>query len=254
MATAPCWRWPRPPGSPWSNRNDPASRLYARHRRIDRRRPGGGRERDPARRRRLRDHRRRSRGPGDPRRHALRRRRAAPLIVARDVDTRFVDAARVFGPQKGATAAQVAELTERLERLAAQYRDVFDRDVSALPGAGAAGGLAGGSPRSARSCAPASTWWPSGPAWPNRWRRPIWWSPARGASTTPAPWARPCWASSGWPPRPGRRQSSWPARSRRASPHRCGSSRWPTSSARRAGGTRWAACVPSSARLLAERR
>jgi len=60
------------------------------------------------------------------------------------VTTGFVDAARVFGPQKGATPAQVALLTRRLERLVDVYRDEFGVDVARLEGAGAAGGLAGG--------------------------------------------------------------------------------------------------------------
>jgi glycerate kinase len=66
------------------------------------------------------------------------------VTVACDVDTLFLDAARVFGPQKGASAAQVALLTRRLEKLADQYRTRTGVDVTALPGAGAAGGLAGG--------------------------------------------------------------------------------------------------------------
>lgn len=56
------------------------------------------------------------------------------LEVAHDVDARFLDAAEVFAPQKGATPEQVAILRERLEKLV----------VPDLPGAGAAGGLAGG--------------------------------------------------------------------------------------------------------------
>lgn len=66
------------------------------------------------------------------------------LLVAHDVLTRFVDAARVFGPQKGASDAQVRLLTRRLEGLADRYRSEFGIDVSNLEGAGAAGGLAGG--------------------------------------------------------------------------------------------------------------
>ncbi|MFN8222951.1 MAG: glycerate kinase [Gaiellales bacterium] len=64
--------------------------------------------------------------------------------VACDVQTTFVDAARVFGPQKGAGPAQVKRLTARLERLADEYERRFGADVRGLPGAGAAGGLAGG--------------------------------------------------------------------------------------------------------------
>ncbi len=66
------------------------------------------------------------------------------LVVAADVRTTFVDAARVFGPQKGADPEQVRTLTERLERLVDQYRDSLGVDVQTLEGAGAAGGLAGG--------------------------------------------------------------------------------------------------------------
>ncbi len=66
------------------------------------------------------------------------------LVVAVDVTTPFVAAAAVFAPQKGATPAQVALLTRRLERLAQVYRDDFGVDVTALAGAGAGGGIAGG--------------------------------------------------------------------------------------------------------------
>jgi glycerate kinase len=66
------------------------------------------------------------------------------VVVACDVTTPFLDAARVFAPQKGATDAQVRLLTRRLERLAEQYEQRTGVDVRALEGAGAAGGLAGG--------------------------------------------------------------------------------------------------------------
>jgi glycerate kinase len=66
------------------------------------------------------------------------------VIVACDVTTPFLDAARVFGPQKGATPAQVALLTRRLERLAEVYRQRTGADVATLTHGGAAGGLAGG--------------------------------------------------------------------------------------------------------------
>jgi glycerate kinase len=66
------------------------------------------------------------------------------VVVACDVDTRFRDAAAVFGPQKGATPDQVAELRHRLEGLEALYAERTGVDVASLPGAGAAGGLAGG--------------------------------------------------------------------------------------------------------------
>ncbi len=66
------------------------------------------------------------------------------LVAAVDVGTRFLDAARVFGPQKGATPADVELLDERLAALAARYATWLGVDVVPLPGAGAAGGLAGG--------------------------------------------------------------------------------------------------------------
>ena len=69
---------------------------------------------------------------------------AVPVRVCCDVQTRFVDAAAVYGPQKGATPRQVRELTARLRELAARYRAELGVDVEALLGAGAAGGLAGG--------------------------------------------------------------------------------------------------------------
>ncbi len=53
-------------------------------------------------------------------------------------------AARVYGPQKGATAAMVAELEAGLEHLARLVRAELGVDLAALPGAGAAGGLAAG--------------------------------------------------------------------------------------------------------------
>jgi glycerate kinase len=70
--------------------------------------------------------------------------RGVELIVACDVTTTFVEAAEVFAPQKGASAAQVALLTRRLERLAQVYAAQFGVDVRTVPGSGAAGGLAGG--------------------------------------------------------------------------------------------------------------
>ena len=64
--------------------------------------------------------------------------------VACDVTTTFVDAAVVFGPQKGATPAQVELLRRRLERLADVYVRDHGVDVRNIPGSGSAGGLAGG--------------------------------------------------------------------------------------------------------------
>jgi glycerate 2-kinase len=66
------------------------------------------------------------------------------VTVACDVSTSFLDAATVYGPQKGATPAQVELLTRRLVRLADAYRERTGVDVTVLEGGGAAGGLAGG--------------------------------------------------------------------------------------------------------------
>lgn len=67
-----------------------------------------------------------------------------PVTVACDVRTPFLDAATIFGPQKGASPAQVGLLTRRLEQVAGVYLDRFGVDVTTVEGAGAAGGLAGG--------------------------------------------------------------------------------------------------------------
>jgi len=75
--------------------------------------------------------------------HAPQRLRGVELLVACDVLTTFVDAASVFGPQKGASPAQVGMLTGRLERLAQVYLQDYGIDVRDVPGSGAAGGLAG---------------------------------------------------------------------------------------------------------------
>ena len=70
--------------------------------------------------------------------------RGAVVVAACDVTTTFLDAAKLFAPQKGAAPEQLAELTARLARLSDEYRADFGIDVTKLAGAGAAGGLAGG--------------------------------------------------------------------------------------------------------------
>jgi len=62
------------------------------------------------------------------------------LVVLCDVRTPFEDAARVFGPQKGAGPEEVRRLTARLHTLARR----LPRDPRGVPMTGAAGGLAGG--------------------------------------------------------------------------------------------------------------
>src|SRR4030095_11611123 len=53
-------------------------------------------------------------------------------------------AARVFGPQKGATPGQVKLLEQRLAVWARELRQRTGVDVRRIPGTGAAGGVAGG--------------------------------------------------------------------------------------------------------------
>ncbi len=70
-----------------------------------------------------------------------------PVEVLCDVDNPLCGengAARVFGPQKGATPAMVDELDAGLRHLAAVIRTDLGADVLDTPGAGAAGGLAAG--------------------------------------------------------------------------------------------------------------
>ena len=66
------------------------------------------------------------------------------FVVACDVETKFLDAAEVFAPQKGATVAQTKFLSSRLAGTAEHYRQRFGVDVTNIAGGGAAGGLAGG--------------------------------------------------------------------------------------------------------------
>lgn len=61
-----------------------------------------------------------------------------PVVALADVRTKLRDAARVFGPQKGATPAQVQMLEAALMKL------MEVSGIADFPGAGAAGGLAYG--------------------------------------------------------------------------------------------------------------
>jgi glycerate kinase len=70
-----------------------------------------------------------------------------PVDVLCDVDSPLWGphgAARVYGPQKGATSEMVETLDAALAHLAQCVRDQLGVDVSEMPGAGAAGGLAAG--------------------------------------------------------------------------------------------------------------
>lgn len=74
---------------------------------------------------------------------AIARIKQVELLVACDVTTTFTDAASVFGPQKGASSAQVKMLERRLDRLVQMFAEDFDVDVTTIEGGGAAGGLGG---------------------------------------------------------------------------------------------------------------
>lgn len=74
---------------------------------------------------------------------AIARLKQVELLVACDVSTLFTDAAKVFGPQKGATSTQIKFLNRRLDRLVQMFAEDFDVDVSTIEGGGAAGGLGG---------------------------------------------------------------------------------------------------------------
>jgi glycerate kinase len=71
----------------------------------------------------------------------------ATVRVACDVDNPLcgpAGASAVYGPQKGATPAMVAQLDAALAHWAAIIRRDLGVDMAAMPGAGAAGGLGGG--------------------------------------------------------------------------------------------------------------
>jgi glycerate kinase len=73
--------------------------------------------------------------------------RMPPVEVLCDVDNPLCGengAARVFGPQKGATDAMVEELDGGLRHLGKLVKEQLDKEIADVPGAGAAGGLAAG--------------------------------------------------------------------------------------------------------------
>jgi glycerate kinase len=73
--------------------------------------------------------------------------RGLSIGVACDVDSPLLGsegAARVFGPQKGASPEMVEELEAGLGRLADRLASDLGRSVAEIPGAGAAGGLGAG--------------------------------------------------------------------------------------------------------------
>lgn len=73
--------------------------------------------------------------------------RGIKIITMCDIDNPLYGeqgAAYVFAPQKGADAAAVAELDEGLRHLAKVVARDLGKEIATLPGAGAAGGMGGG--------------------------------------------------------------------------------------------------------------
>ncbi|MDR1098293.1 MAG: glycerate kinase [Tannerella sp.] len=73
--------------------------------------------------------------------------RAAEIITMCDIDNPLYGpqgAAHVFGPQKGAAPAMVEALDSQLRAMSDTVRRELGMDVSAVSGAGAAGGMGGG--------------------------------------------------------------------------------------------------------------
>jgi len=84
---------------------------------------------------------------GDARCRVSTGRQACSVEVLCDVDNPLCGehgAARVYGPQKGATPEMVEQLDAALKHLAEAIERELGRDVADVPGAGAAGGLAAG--------------------------------------------------------------------------------------------------------------
>lgn len=69
------------------------------------------------------------------------------IMICRDVDNPLTGpdgAAAVYGPQKGASSAQVTQLDHGLDHLAGIWAEQLGIDVRSQVGAGAAGGMGGG--------------------------------------------------------------------------------------------------------------
>ena len=175
--------------------------------------------------------------------------RDVELVVASDVDNPLVGpdgAAAVFGPQKGASPADVAVLDAALTRYAAVLARDLGVDVAALPGAGGAGGTAAGAVAvlGARVVSGARAGLRPRRAWTRPWTAPRWRSPGRVPSTSRRCTARGRRRWRRAPGGPASRAWGWPAS--------CGSR---PSSSRRPGSSRAAALTdvePDLARCLAE--
>ncbi|MGH8610348.1 MAG: glycerate kinase [Gammaproteobacteria bacterium] len=73
--------------------------------------------------------------------------RRSKIVIACDVNNPLYGprgAARVFGPQKGASPAMVKLLDDNLKHFGTLLQKTFEKDIAKLPGAGAAGGLGAG--------------------------------------------------------------------------------------------------------------
>lgn len=73
--------------------------------------------------------------------------RQAHFTIACDVDTPFCGregATHVFAPQKGADKDMVTHLEQGMVSLAQLLKRAYNKDITSMPGAGAAGGMGGG--------------------------------------------------------------------------------------------------------------
>ena len=70
-----------------------------------------------------------------------------PITAMCDIDNPFygpTGAAAIFGPQKGADEAMVADLDGKMKHLASVIEEQIGVDLQEIPGSGAAGGMGGG--------------------------------------------------------------------------------------------------------------
>ena len=70
-----------------------------------------------------------------------------PITAMCDIDNPFygpTGAAAIFGPQKGADEAMVADLDGKMKHLASVIEEQIGIDLQEIPGSGAAGGMGGG--------------------------------------------------------------------------------------------------------------
>ena len=140
------------------------------------------------------------------------------VVVACDVQTLFVDAAEIFGPQKGATPDQVVVLRRRLEALAHRYGPSAGSRCPRWPVPVPPAGWREDWPSSAPDWCPDSTWWPTPSPWPIASAGPMWSSPVKVVSTRPRGQERSSGGWRRWPGSPVFRSWSWPVPSVRGDP------------------------------------